>query len=69
MHDHHPHFVRDNAGLKIHARGKKVIIPPNLSRLRCVCSVPSFGGYATNDVQRRLGMNDSLKEAIWSGIT
>jgi hypothetical protein len=33
---------RDNAGLKIHARGRKVIVPPTLSRLRCVSSALSF---------------------------
>ena len=54
---------RDNAGLKIHARGKKVIIPPNLEPIALRLFRSELRpGTATNDVNAVLGMNDSLKE-------
>jgi hypothetical protein len=54
---------RDNAGLKIHARGRKVIAPPNLEPI-CLRLFRSElrPGTAENDVNAILGMNDSLKE-------
>lgn len=54
---------RDNAGLKIHARGRKVIAPPNLEPI-CLRLFRSElrPGTAQNDVNAILGMNDSLKE-------
>ncbi len=53
----------DNAGLKIHARGRKVIIPPGLepTAIRLFRS-ELRPGTATNDVNAVLSMNDSLKE-------
>lgn len=54
---------RDNAGLKIHARGRKVIAPPQLEPT-CLRLFRSElrPGTANNDVNAILGMNDSLKE-------
>ncbi len=56
---------QDNAGLKIHARGRKVIVPPNLepTALRLFRS-ELRPGTATNDTNAILGMNDSLKEGF-----
>lgn len=63
---------RDNAGLKIHARGKKLVIPPNLEpvALRLMRS-ELRPGTATNDVNAILGMNDSLKEGffVWDYLS
>lgn len=54
---------RDNAGLKMYARGRKLIIPTSLEpvALRLFRS-ELRPGTATNDVNAVLGMNDSLKE-------
>jgi hypothetical protein len=56
---------RDNAGLKVYARGKKVLIPTQLepTALRLFRS-ELRPGTATNDVNAILGMNDSLKESF-----
>lgn len=56
---------RDNAGLKIHARGRKVIAPPQLEPI-CLRLFRSElrPGTAQNDVNAILGMNDSLKEGF-----
>src|SRR5262245_61292636 len=53
---------RDNAGLKIHARGKKVLVPAGLEpvALRLFRS-ELRPGTATNDVNAILGINESLK--------
>jgi hypothetical protein len=62
----------DNAGLKIRARGKKVIAPPQLEPI-CLRLFRSElrPGTASNDVNAILGMNDSLKEGymIWDYLT
>jgi hypothetical protein len=62
----------DNAGLKIHARGRKAIIPPNLEpvALRLFRS-ELRPGTATNDVNAILGMNESLKEGfmVWDYLS
>lgn len=56
---------RDNAGLKVYARGKKILIPTQLepTALRLFRS-ELRPGTATNDVNAILGMNDSLKESF-----
>ena len=63
---------RDNAGLKIHARGRKVLAPPQLEPI-CLRLFRSElrPGTAQNDVNAILGMNDSLKEGymIWDYLT
>ncbi len=63
---------RDNAGLKIHARGKKAIVPTSLepTALRLFRS-ELRPGTATNDVNAVLGMNESLKEGfmVWDYLT
>jgi hypothetical protein len=63
---------RDNAGLKIHARGRKLIVPPaqEPTALRLTRS-ELRPGTATNDVNAVLGMNDSLKESflVWDYLT
>ncbi len=54
---------RDNAGLKIHARGRKVIVPPNLEPIALRLFRSELRpGTSANDVNAVLGMNDSLKE-------
>lgn len=54
---------RDQAGLKIHARGRKVIVPPNLEPIAIRLFRSDLRpGTATNDVNAILSMNDSLKE-------
>jgi hypothetical protein len=63
---------KDNAGLKIHARGKKVVIPPNLEPIALRLFRSELRpGTATNDVNAILGMNDSLKEGFmtWDYLT
>ena len=56
---------RDNAGLKIHARGRKVIVPPNLEPIALRLFRSELRpGTADNDVNAILGMNDSLKEGF-----
>lgn len=54
---------KDNAGLKIHARGRKVIAPTQLEPV-CIRLFRSElrPGTADNDVNAVLGMNDSLRE-------
>ncbi len=55
----------DNAGLKIHARGRKVIVPPNLEPIALRLFRSELRpGTANNDVNAILGMNDSLKEGF-----
>ena len=55
----------DNAGLKIHARGRKVIVPPNLEPIALRLFRSELRpGTAQNDVNAILGMNDSLKEGF-----
>lgn len=62
----------DNAGLKIHARGRKLIVPPQLEpiALRLMRS-ELRPGTANNDVNAILGMNESLKEGFmtWDYLT
>jgi len=62
----------DNAGLKIHARGRKALVPPGLEpvALRLFRS-ELRPGTATNDVNAVLGMNESLKEGfmVWDYLT
>jgi len=54
---------KDNAGLKIHARGRKVMVPPNLEPIALRLFRSELRpGTAQNDVNAILGMNDSLKE-------
>lgn len=55
----------DNAGLKIYARAKKLVIPPQLEpvALRLFRS-DLRPGTATNDTNAILGMNDSFKEGF-----
>lgn len=56
---------KDNAGLKIHARGRKVIVPPNLEPIALRLFRSELRpGTAQNDVNAILGMNDSLKEGF-----
>lgn len=56
---------RDNAGLKIHARGRKVIVPPNLEPIALRLFRSELRpGTAQNDVNAIQGMNDSLKEGF-----
>lgn len=56
---------KDNAGLKIHARGRKAVIPTQLEpvALRLFRS-ELRPGTADNDVNAILGMNESLKEGF-----
>jgi len=63
---------KDNAGLKIHARGRKVVIPPNLEPIALRLFRSELRpGTAQNDVNAILGMNDSLKEGFmtWDYLT
>jgi len=56
---------RDNAGLKVYARGKKVLIPTQLEPIALRLFRSELRpGTATNDVNAILGMNDSLKEGF-----
>jgi len=63
---------RDNAGLKIHARGRKVLIPTGLEpvALRLFRS-ELRPGTSTNDVNAIQHMNESLKEGfmVWDYLT
>ena len=55
----------DNAGLKIHARARKVIVPPNLEPIALRLFRSELRpGTAQNDVNAVLGMNDSFKESF-----
>jgi len=62
----------DNAGLKIHARGRKALVPPGLEpvALRLFRS-ELRPGTSANDVNAVLGMNESLKEGfmVWDYLT
>jgi hypothetical protein len=63
---------KDNAGLKIHARGKKVVVPPNLEPIALRLFRSELRpGTANNDVNAILGMNDSLQEGfqVWDYLT
>lgn len=63
---------RDNAGLKIHARGRKVIVPPNLEPIALRLFRSELRpGTAQNDVNAVQGMNESLKEGfmVWDYLT
>jgi hypothetical protein len=63
---------RDNAGLKIHARGRKVLVPPNLEPIALRLFRSELRpGTATNDVNAILGMGESLKEGfmVWDYLT
>ena len=55
----------DNAGLKIMARGKKLIVPPALEPIALRLFRSELRpGTANNDVNAILGMNESLKEGF-----
>jgi hypothetical protein len=62
----------DNAGLKIHARGRKAVIPPQLepTALRLFRS-ELRPGTSANDVNAIQGMNESLKEGfmVWDYLS
>lgn len=63
---------RDNAGLKIHARGRKVLVPPNLEPIALRLFRSELRpGTSANDVNAILGMNESLKEGfmVWDYLT
>jgi len=63
---------RDQAGLKIHARGRKLLVPPNLEPIAIRLFRSELRpGTANNDVNAILGMNDSLKEGfmVWDYLT
>jgi len=56
---------RDNAGLKIYARGRKIVIPTQLEPIALRLFRSELRpGTADNDVNAILGMNDSLKEGF-----
>jgi hypothetical protein len=62
----------DNAGLKIHARGKKVLIPPALEPVAIRLFRSELRpGTATNDINAINHMNESLKESfmVWDYLT
>jgi len=63
---------KDNAGLKIHARGRKLIAPPGLEPIAIRLFRSELRpGTAQNDVNAITGMNESLKEGfmIWDYLT
>lgn len=63
---------KDNAGLKIHARGRKLIAPPALEPIAIRLFRSELRpGTATNDINAVTGMNESLKEGfmIWDYLT
>jgi hypothetical protein len=63
---------KDNAGLKIHARGRKLLVPPNLEPIAIRLFRSELRpGTATNDVNAILGMNESYKEGfmVWDYLT
>lgn len=63
---------QDNAGLKIHARGRKAVVPPNLEPIALRLFRSELRpGTANNDVNAILGMNESLKEGFltWDYLT
>jgi hypothetical protein len=56
---------RDNAGLKIYARGRKIVIPTQLEPIALRLFRSELRpGTADNDVNAILGMNESLKEGF-----
>jgi hypothetical protein len=56
---------RDNAGLKIHARGRKLVVPAALEPIAIRLMRSELRpGTASNDVNAILGMNESLKEGF-----
>ena len=56
---------RDNAGLKIHARGRKAVVPAALEPIALRLFRSELRpGTAQNDVNAILGMNESLKEGF-----
>jgi hypothetical protein len=63
---------KDQAGLKIHARGKKLIIPPNLEPIAIRLFKSELRvGTGNNDVNAILGMEQSLKEGymVWDYLS
>ncbi len=63
---------RDQAGLKIHARGRKLVVPANLEPVAIRLFRSELRpGTAANDVNAVLGMNDSLKDGymVWDYLT
>mgnify|MGYP003346599873 FL=1 len=63
---------RDNAGLKIHARGRKTLVPAQLEPIAIRLFRSELRpGTANNDVNAVLGMNESLKEGfmVWDYLT
>lgn len=62
----------DNAGLKIHARAKKVIVPTQLEPIALRLFRSELRpGTASNDTNAILGMNESFKEGfmVWDYLT
>jgi len=56
---------RDNASLKIYARGRKIVIPTQLEPIALRLFRSELRpGTSTNDVNAILGMNESLKEGF-----
>jgi len=54
---------KDNAGLKIHARGRKLIVPPNLEPIAVRLFRSELRvGTGNNEVNAVLGMEQSLKD-------
>jgi len=63
---------KDNAGLKIHARGRKLIVPYQLEPIAIRLFRSELRpGTADNDVNAVLHMNESLKEGfmVWDYLT
>lgn len=62
----------DNAGLKIHARARKVIVPTQLEPIALRLFRSELRpGTASNDTNAILGMNESFKEGfmVWDYLT
>ncbi len=62
----------DNAGLKIHARARKAIVPANLEPVAIRLFRSELRpGTAQNDVNAIVGMNESFKESfmVWDYLT
>jgi hypothetical protein len=63
---------RDQAGLKVYARGRKALVPPNLEPIAIRLFRSDLRpGTASNDVNAILGMNDSLRDGymVWDYLT
>jgi hypothetical protein len=63
---------KDNAGLKIHARGRKLVIPTNLEPVAYRLFKSELRvGTGTNDANAVVGMEQSLREGymIWDYLT